>query len=1070
MMLPPPKPRARLHIHHDALPAEELIFQANAQLSLGQSRKAIELYTEVLYVTAPGHIVAFLNRSMAYIFEGRPELAAVDAYRAAQAIEMIKNSNHQKRYAKESEIRRYLRIESSRILHKHEWTRGTRRFIPGADGGFTKRPLASLVMDMDEADCPVWHDPGINLDEMCARLEIRAMYRLCGALFKCRGGAAQDALGLLSDVLWTHTCFGPEAQCFQDLGDEILKTVTQVIDMFRKDGRETEDEHIWSMPRGDTRVFRTKPESMMKTRVTLSPALQYWDDIYEPDFANSNTYQELRDFAAPSSDSCMPAAIDQSSIGLLPHIELRASKDHLPGDIMFCERSPWHLTTSSPETVLNTWSPNKAGYLRLYCDTCATAVLMPEELVMHIVAQSAAPRTSDIGVMVDLSQVVGDDGMEAEKRQRRFDWSASTHITFCAREHEALYCCTTCRRNRRSFDPGIHESKIELELRDGKVRTDTAPKDNVSLGHPQSFYSHSKTQTLYDLLLLRIYASAVNDGKHPLELVKFVRGNLGPPSAHTPSQTGVPWSFHNNIVRPIWSINRYHQALGQDPLSYLRESDGWVINTLLAKIRHSTEITRGAMSAIIYNMDKESKTYCFRGLEEWVSDKADAVYESKEAYCEVWVARLDPLTSMIRVADEAKGEKPNCWLKYDESTHVIAGQPDDPFDKKDMAIKQGEVLLRPKPKFLGGSPYEVTTYSQRNPAASANTTKEDGLTEQNTGRDHEPANMENEVAGSPERNQVAVPDSVAESLDSDSDSDSDSSDNSSDEEMLELLDDDDDDDDSPEPLKSPPELSSPNSPPFDPTDIGALDGQAEQHQESATTLPFVEADPRAGEDKGSRGRKHKNKKRRRSHEAVGKGKLGSKHWSGHSRVRKPVTFRPPRNSLFETLRVVNMQRVSPQPEFYPPSPSPEVDYDSFDDAPVGTILTSDDFFEDEFDRQKTPSMDDVRKRALALQQGGVSPAAHADTPDRSSDTSGAAVDLPRVEAPRSKSPGKRTFSVACMGEGHDPGEGSSGSVKGKAKVVIRGGSAGDGNGNRDARQRARSRASMDRVQAWFERG
>ncbi|KAL9001786.1 MAG: hypothetical protein Q9188_005243, partial [Gyalolechia gomerana] len=976
MMLPPPKPpRARLHAPHNTPSSEDLIFQANALLSRGQSRKAIELYTEVLYVKAPGHIVAFLNRSMAYIFEGRPELAAVDAYRAAQAIEMIRNSNDQKRYARESEIKRYLRMEGSRILYKHDWTNGNRRFVPGAEGGFTKRPLASLVMDMDEADCPVWHDPGVKLGDMCTRLELRAMYRLCGALFRCKGGAAQDALGLISDVLWKLTCYGPEARCFHDLGAEILTTVTQVIDIFRREGRETEDEHVVSMPLGDTRVFKTKPESMMKTHVTLIPALQYWGDTYEPDFAKSNTHQELRDFAAASSDSCMPASIDQSSVGLLPQIEMRASKDHLPGDIMFCERSPWHLTTSSPEKVLNAWRPNKAGYLRLYCDTCATAMLMPEELVMNVSTQSAAPRSSNIGVMIDLNKAVGDDGMEAEKRQRRYDWSASTHITFCSREHETLYCCTTCRRNRRSFDPGIHESKIESELRDGKIHTDTSPRENVLLGHPRSFYTHSKTQILYDLLLLRIYASALNEEKHPLELVKFIRGNLSPPSARTPSQSGIPWTFHNNIVRPIWSINRYHQALGQDPLSYIRESDGWVINTLLAKIQHSTEITRGAMSAIIYNMDKESKTYCFRGLEEWVSDKDEAVYESKEAYCQVWVARLDPLISMIRIADEAKGEKPNCWLKYDESIHVIAGQPDDPSNKKTMAIKQGETLLRAKPKFLGGSPYEVIPYSQRDPAASTNTTKEDNPTEQDTGGDYEPTNVENEAAGSPVRDQVAVADSEPES----SDSDSDSSDNSSDEEMLEILDDDDDEeDDSAEPPKPQAELSSPKSPPSSTNDIGTLDGQAEKRQEPAAALPSIESDsdPLAGNADDSPGRKHRDKKRRLSHEAAAKAKLGRKHWSGHTRVRKNIEFRPPRNSLFESLRVVDMQRVSPQPETCPPSPV--VDYGIFDDVPVGAILTSG-FFDDEADKRTTPSMDDVRKRALALRGRGVSPTDHADT-------------------------------------------------------------------------------------------
>ncbi|KAL8936941.1 MAG: hypothetical protein Q9216_004672 [Gyalolechia sp. 2 TL-2023] len=961
MMLPPSTPRPQLHAPQITPSPEELVFQANALLSFGQSRKAIELYTDVLYVKAPGHIVAFLNRSMAYIFEDQPQLAAVDAYRAAQAIDLIQGSTNQKRHAKELEIKRYLRMEASRILYKHDWTRGDRRFIPSVEGGFAKRPLASLVMDMDDVDCPIWSDSGIKLEEIFARLEMRATYRLCGALFRCKGGAAQDALGLISDVVWKHACFGPEAKCFNDLGADILTTVTQVYDIFSNQGQETEDEHVVSMPLGDTRVFKTKPESMMKTRVTIIPALQYWGDTFEPDFANFSTDQELRYFTAASSDSCIPVAMGRSNVGLLPQIELRASKDHQPGEIMFNERSPWHVTTSSPEKVLSTWTPNKAGCLRLYCDTCATAVLMPEELVTNISNQSAAPSISTIGTIVD--------GGEAEKRQRRLDWSASTHITFCSTEHRALYCCTTCRRSRRSFDPGIHESKIEQELRDEKLHTNKPPINNILLGHPRSLYSHSKTQTLYGLLLLRIYASALNEKIHPLELVKFIRGNLSPPDTGRPSPLGIPWTFQNNIVRPIWSINRYHQSLGQDPLNHIRESDGWVINTLMAKIQHSTEITRGAMSAVIYNMDKESKTYCFRGLEEWVSDKADAVYESKEAYCETWVARLDPLTSMIRVADEAKGEKPNCWLKNDECNNFIAGQPDDPSNKKDIAIKEGDVLLRAKPKFLGGSPYEVTPYSQRDYAASTEKTMGNSPTPQDTNGDHKPDEPEREVAESPVRDQVAVQDPEAEGPDSDNDSDGSS--NSSDNEMLEILDEHDDD----EVPKSEPELSSPLSPP--PTDtnngIGTLDGQAEQRPESATiALPSIESDPEplAAETDDSLGLQHKHKKRRLSHEVRGRARLGYQHWSGHTRVRRNISFRPPRNSLFDTSRVGDIQRLPPQPESYPASSSssspsaPVVDYGSFDDAPVGSIITSGPF-------DDVPSMEDVRERAMALRQGAA---------------------------------------------------------------------------------------------------
>ncbi|KAI4179714.1 MAG: hypothetical protein L6R41_007676, partial [Letrouitia leprolyta] len=539
-------------------------------------------------------------------------------------------------------------------------------------------------------------------------------------------------------------------------------------------------------------------------------------------------------------------------------------------------------------------------------------------------------------------------------------------------------------------------------------------------------------------------------------------------------------------------------------------------------------ITRGAMSAIVFNMDKESKSYCYRGLEEWVSDRADAVYESKEAYCETWVARLDPLISMIRVADETKGEKPNCWLKYEESIQVIAGQPDDPRNKKDVAIKQGEVLLRPKMKFLGGSPYEVTPYSQRDPVLSSNTFKDDPV-EQDTIVDHKPITVDKEAPNSPLRDQVSIPDS-AEDSDSDSDSSSSGSDDSSDVEMLEILDEEEDDeDDSPSPPDSRPEfLTSPKSPPPSEnttTDIAALDGQAETDHKSTTSsvaLPSIESNPDHGNESPPHHCPHKDKKRRLSVDKPAKTKLGKKHWSGHTRVRRNITFRPPRNSLYETKRVRDVQRIcfsSPQQELQFEAErrrekeerememgKEDVGYDSFDDVPVGKMVFDDnvkdkdedkpsmeevgyDSFDDVpvgtmvFDDDVKPSMEDVRERARALvllRRGGVSPAA--GSPDMDVDGDKDRFDeFKRTEVgrQREKSPGKRTFSVAMRGVGehdHDPGEGSSGSVKGKEKMVIRGGGGGGGFGEVGGRwgirgsKRARTREGMDRVQAWFLRG
>ncbi|KAL8833997.1 MAG: hypothetical protein Q9170_003971 [Blastenia crenularia] len=926
MMLPPPVPSTRLHANQSPVTADELVFQANALLSSGQSRKAVELYTEVLYEAAPGHIFAFLNRSMAYILEDRPELAVTDAYRALGAIENAASSVGPKRHSADKEIKGYLKAEGTRIFHKLDWTIDDARFIPTSDkDGFAKQPLASLVMDMDDADCPIWHDPGMPLEDMCSRLLLRAQYRLCGSLFKCRAGAAQDALGMISDLLVEHKMFQSEEQCFKDLGAQILNAMTCAVDLFRQTGKKTDDEHIVIMPTDDSMISCTKPESMLKTHVTQVPAVQYWDDTHEPNFAKSDSHRELRDFTAVFSSNCMPTVLDLSRIGLLPHIEMRACKDLMPGDTIFSERCPWRVTTSTPEKVLDSLTENDIlpDHLRLYCDSCATALLLPPELVNNVVLLSFDD-CPDAEAMKDPKVPSGDPKLETDSGQRRLTWSASTHVTFCSNQHEVPYCSKVCRRLRRHFDPGIHESRLEFQIRNEKIPTPTMPRPNLADGHPHSLYSHTKTQTLYDLLFLRIYASALNQDVHPLELVKFLRGNLSPPVAQTSNQSDsktpmkTPWSFYNNVRRPIWCINRYHETLGQDPLRFLRRSDGWVINTLLAKIHCSSEIVRGALSAVIYDMGTELKTWCHRGLEPWVGDHAEAVYSSEDEFNDVWVARLDPLVSMIRIANEAMGEKPNCWLRFEEGVEVIAGQPDDPRDKKGAAVKQGEMLLRAKPKFLGGSPYDVTPWDQRDPRSPTSAIRKNKPTEQSTVSDEKMTGVSYEIAESPQSDEAVA---------AESDNDSFPSVGSSDEEMLEIL-----DKDSPE-AEAP--ASSPKSPPTEGQSVSTLDGQSESAEDVHKRSSLEE------EDGDNSGQRHKHKKRRLSD--LSSTKCAKNPWSRYPRVRKRAAYRPPRNSLFDTARMADIlppPPPSPRPSPQKAVPSVPFDDDGFLDGPVGSVLCS----------------------------------------------------------------------------------------------------------------------------------
>ncbi|KAL9051823.1 MAG: hypothetical protein Q9206_004548 [Seirophora lacunosa] len=753
---PAPMQDIRPNPAQDSKSIDQLLFQANALLSLGYSRQAIELYTKVLYEKAPGHIVAFLNRSMAYARQQLPELAATDAYRAAVAINAAADAGPQKFLPRALETKRYLRLEGLCIQLGHDWTHRDRRYIPAPPGTWVKQPLASLVMDMDEDDCPVWGD--LDFEDILPRLELRAIYRLCGALYLCKGGAAQEAAGLIDDIKNTHKMYGPEEACFRHLGNLIVQSTTTVIVDSRKDRQETDDEHVYVTTLNGNKVPKLKPENIFKRRVTMIPALQYFDDPYEPDFTNRYTHRDLNSMVAGASDSCVPIAFDQSGAGLQARIGLHASRDHLPGDHILSDFGSWNVTTDTGNDFMDAWKKGQADYYRLYCDVCATALLLPDALLTYVTGDAFLAGFSKGEArrhLKDLDIALLDD----EQRENRIAWAFGTHLNWCASDHPVIYCCSTCRRKSRVFDAGIHGSKIELTIRGDKIPTTASSLDEKFLAHPRSLYAHSKTQTLYDLLLLRIYASALNQDKHPLELVKFLRAGLSQPRPPTqkPRTPLIPWSFHNNVVRPIWMIDRFHQSLNQDPFRYLRQSDGWVINTLLSKIQGSTTIAAGAFAAIMYKVNEEEKSYYSRGLDPWVRDQGEAVYESDEACNEVWVARLDPLVSLIRVADEAKGEKPNCWLKYEEGVRVIAGQPDDPPDKEEVAISMGQSLLRAKPKFLGGNPNDVVSYSQRESAPPIKAARSESPERSAYGKDHPMTDVGSETVEHKEADKLAVP-------------------------------------------------------------------------------------------------------------------------------------------------------------------------------------------------------------------------------------------------------------------------------------------------------------------------
>lgn len=69
----------------------DIMVRGNMLLSTGKTAEAINYYTHVLHKLSPGHVCAFLNRSIAYLEEGCYELAVMDAHRAKIAVDEMRN-------------------------------------------------------------------------------------------------------------------------------------------------------------------------------------------------------------------------------------------------------------------------------------------------------------------------------------------------------------------------------------------------------------------------------------------------------------------------------------------------------------------------------------------------------------------------------------------------------------------------------------------------------------------------------------------------------------------------------------------------------------------------------------------------------------------------------------------------------------------------------------------------------------------------------------------------------------------------------------------------------------------
>ncbi|MCJ1286612.1 hypothetical protein MMC26_005958 [Xylographa opegraphella] len=327
--------------------ADELLFRGNTELVAGRSDQALQIYTKVLYEVSPGHVCAFLNRAMAYIALGYPELGVTDAYRAAITCQRLRTANNPTPQMESEcrEIEKYLLADKLHYVTEELWTSHSDGHI---GSGWLHTELARIVF-APEIDFSLGNE--IPWDA----LEIRALYRMCGALFQCGLGAKSDSLGLISDALnadkRVYDFTDRERRTFQALGDEVLKDC--VTDLSR-----------------DVEFTR----EVMRAKTALMHRVLYPWDTRLRDLGSPKDVEELAayvDFAASSYTIRVDRPTPDSGLML----KLVASRDIHFNELILSEEGVLQVTTARPATTQGS-----------FCDNCAAVM---------ITSGGAQPKTSN---------------------------------------------------------------------------------------------------------------------------------------------------------------------------------------------------------------------------------------------------------------------------------------------------------------------------------------------------------------------------------------------------------------------------------------------------------------------------------------------------------------------------------------------------------------------------------------------------------------------------------------------------------------------------------------------------
>ncbi|MCJ1367641.1 hypothetical protein MMC16_006775 [Acarospora aff. strigata] len=705
---------------------EDLMNKANTHLAARQPSQAHEIYTKILQARAPGHPCALLNRSLAYIAMGYPELAVADAYRAA----MVCHDMRQSRLGGSSDdnMKKVARYTTAELLAKKSGEPWTTEPTCYTGPGWLGVPLAAIYLHASQL-----RTENSERLSVCTALEVKAVYRLVYALWRCGGGAVSDALGLLCDAKAVYKLTAEENFCIHSLGNEMLLEIDEDIRKEEEASRTPSDSGV----SGARSAKIEGPEvsgirSMMRRRYTKVKREVYPWNEYEPNLEDPTVLASLNQ-AIHDSNPASQLRVLPSLEGKNPKLALFSTGDMGPGNLLLAEVSSLQVTTAS-----------KPKGTRKYCNRCAAFLVLPPGTDRGIKRRDGLlPVNHHQGSLTNIIRSRGSFTPQRAEHEAALTPPGTPPVPpphkelppdrqFCPHCNQVVFCSSHCRVEAKDdYHPTLcRYSKVEDGIREAIQKHDALTNHEVS----------AEAEQIYELLLVRIFALAKTKRKHPLDLdeVRWLNGDLSAASENSDGESldsaghstdsgfstfspargaaasrTLPWSFEANVVRPI----KWLTKMALQPVQNVKTCDAWIINTLLAKIMASTRITRGSRHAKVYDVSGRLVTSLGTAARQGLRDDSEICVGSIHPIFSHIQCVSNPQDANIVVEDEgdvccfARGGEDKMDKPSDAGDKGLPkdkemsdqGVPDSQEKEDTPAIKAGTMILRHAVEFEANS-------------------------------------------------------------------------------------------------------------------------------------------------------------------------------------------------------------------------------------------------------------------------------------------------------------------------------------------------------------------------------